>query len=165
MKIPASASWCLAGQEVDHPRDTTIDRLFQDLLETDADQLNRVALINAETNAEVTYGELNERANCMARMLLRKIKKSNLKPNPDGDYVVALRFLPGEHLIATILAIFKAGLAYVPIAPNWPEGRIQHIIADAAPIMVITNTNASLLYKAQKNCRWTRREKSSNTRI
>merc|ERR1711981_1048530 len=54
-------------------------------------------------------------------MLLRKIKKSNLKPNPDGDYVVALRFLPGEQLIA-----------------------------DAAPIMVITNTNASLLYKAQK---------------
>ena len=117
MKIPASASWCLAGQEVDHPRDTTIDRLFQDLLETDADQLNRVALINAETNAEVTYGELNERANCMARMLLRKIKKSNLKPNPDGDYVVALRFLPGEQLIATILAIFKAGLAYVPHGP------------------------------------------------
>ena len=151
MKIPASASWCLVGQELDHPRETTIDRLFQDLLETDEDQLNRVALINAETNAIVTYGELNERANCMARMLLRKIKKGNLKPNPDGDYIVALRFLPGEQLVATILAIFKAGLAYVPIAPNWPEGRIEHIIADAAPIVVITNTNASLLYKAQKD--------------
>mgnify|MGYP001248275968 CR=1 FL=1 len=57
------------------------------------------------------------------------------KPNPDGDYIVALRFLPGEQLVTTILAIFKAGLAYVPIAPNWPGGRIEHIIADAAPIM------------------------------
>ena len=62
MKIPASASWCLTGQEVDHPRETTIDRLFQELLENDVDQLNRVALVNAETDTEVTYGELNERA-------------------------------------------------------------------------------------------------------
>ena len=82
MKIPASASWCLTGQEVDHPRETTIDRLFQELLENDVDQLNRVALVNAETNTEVTYGELNERANCMARMLLRKIKKGTLKSSP-----------------------------------------------------------------------------------
>ena len=139
MKIPASASWCLTGQEVDHPRETTIDRLFQELLENDVDQLSKVALVNAETDTEVTYGELNERANCMARMLLRKIKKGSLKPNPDGDYIVALRFLPGEQLVTTILAIFKAGLAYVPLAPNWPEGRVRHVIEDSGPVMIITN--------------------------
>ena len=145
MKIPASASWCLTGQEVDHPRETTIDRLFQELLENDVDQLNRVALVNAETNTEVTYGELNERANCMARMLLRKIKKGNLKPNADGDYIVALRFLPGEQLVTTILAIFKAGLAYVPLAPNWPEGRVRHVIEDSGPLMIITNMGRRII--------------------
>ena len=150
MKIPASACWSLVGQERPHPQDTTIDRGFQQLLEDDPSLAERVALVNAETGAEVTYGELNEKANRVARMLLRKIRNNGLKPNPDGDYIVALRFLPGEQLVTTLLAIFKAGLAYVPIAPNWPEGRIKHIIVDSAPIMVITNANAQLLYKAQK---------------
>ena len=150
MKIQASASWCLAGQETDHPQDTTIDQMFQDILDAEPSHANKVALVNAETGAKVTFGDLNSQANSLARMLLRKIKKSSLKPNPDGDCIVAVRFLPGEQLVTSLLAIFKAGLAYVPIAPNWPEGRIQHIIADSAPIMVLTNTNASLLYKAQK---------------
>ena len=39
----------------------------------------------------------------------------------------------------TLLAVFKAGLAYVPLAPNWPEGRVRHVIEDAGPVMIITN--------------------------
>ena len=58
MKLPASASWCLTGQEVDHPRETTIDRLFQELLENDVDQLTKVALVNAETDTEVNVESL-----------------------------------------------------------------------------------------------------------
>ena len=62
------------------------------------------------------------------------------------------RFLPSEELIVTILAIFKAGIAYVPIAPNWPEGRVRHVIEDASPIMIITNQDhADVLYEAQKD--------------
>ena len=50
----------------------------------------------------------------------------------------------------TLLAIFKAGLAYVPLAPNWPEGRVKHVIEDAAPILIITNQDrADVLYSAQ----------------
>ena len=49
------------------------------------------------------------------------------------------RFVPSEELIVTILAIFKAGMAYVPLAPNWPEGRVRHVIEDASPVMIITN--------------------------
>ena len=41
--------------------------------------------------------------------------------------------------MVTLLALFKAGLAYVPLAPNWPEGRVRHVIEDAAPIMIVTN--------------------------
>ena len=39
----------------------------------------------------------------------------------------------------TLLAVFKAGLAYVPLAPNWPEGRVRHVIEDSGPVMIITN--------------------------
>ena len=49
------------------------------------------------------------------------------------------RFRPSEELIVTLLAVFKAGLAYVPLAPNWPEGRVRHVIEDSGPVMIITN--------------------------
>lgn len=45
----------------------------------------------------------------------------------------------------TLLAVFKAGLAYVPLAPNWPEGRVRHVIEDAGPVMILTNMGRSLL--------------------
>jgi hypothetical protein len=35
----------------------------------------------------------------------------------------------------TILALTKCGLAYVPIAPNWPAGRIRLILQNAKPAM------------------------------
>ena len=54
-------------------------------------------------------------------------------------YSTLSRFRPSEELIITLLAVFKAGLAYVPLAPNWPEGRVRHVIEDSGPVMVITN--------------------------
>ena len=45
----------------------------------------------------------------------------------------------------TLLAVFKAGLAYVPLAPNWPEGRVRHVIEDAGPVMILTNMGRSHL--------------------
>ena len=44
--------------------------------------------------------------------------------------------------------LIKAGLAYVPIAPNWPDGRIKMIFEDCQPIWAITNMSADPLYKA-----------------
>lgn len=143
--------YCLTGEQHDHPQDTVISKLFEDLIEENTEIQNRVALCHAETKKETTYKQLNEDANALARMILRKIKKDGLKPNQDGDYIVALRFMPDETLITTILALFKAGLAYVPLAPNWPEGRVQHIIDEAEPIMLITNAKVDILIKAQKS--------------
>ena len=143
-------NWCLTGEEHDHPQDTVISKLFEDLLEKNLDLQNKVALIHAETKAELTFRELNEKANALARLILRKIKKEGMLPNQDGDYIVGLRFVPDESLVITILALFKAGLAYVPLAPNWPEGRVQHIINEAQPIMLMTNAKSDILVKAQK---------------
>ena len=146
----ASPFWGLAGEQYPHPDDTLLHKVFEDLLESDTDVYDKVALVNAETDSTTTFGQLNENANRLARVFIRMMKKNGLRANSDGDYIVALRFLPGEDLVTTLLAIFKAGLAYVPIAPNWPEGRIRHILEDSSPIMVLTNTKPSILYKAQK---------------
>ena len=79
------------------------------------------------------------------------IKHNRIKKNKDGDYIVALRFRPGIDLVLTILALIKAGLAYVPIAPNWPDGRIKLLLEDCQPIWAITNIKADPLYKAISN--------------
>ena len=42
--------------------------------------------------------------------------------------VVALRFLPDLDLVITMLALAKAGLAYLPLAPEWPQGRLELLI-------------------------------------
>lgn len=42
--------------------------------------------------------------------------------------VVALRFLPNLDLVITMLALAKAGLAYLPLAPEWPQGRLELLI-------------------------------------
>ena len=68
----------------------------------------------------------------------------------DGDLIVALRFLPGIELVMTILALIKAGLAYVPIAPNWPDGRIKLLLEDCQPSWALTNIKADPLYNAVK---------------
>ena len=143
----------LVGDKINHPSDISINKFLEDLIEDDETVKERTALVNSETGATMSYRELNEKANKVARVLLSKIKDDNINPNSDGDYIVALRyqpiinhvfkcdsrFVPSEQLIVTILAIFKAGLAYVPLAPNWPEGRVKHVIEDAAPIFIITN--------------------------
>ena len=61
---------------------------------------------------------------------------------------MALRYLPSIELVITILAFLKCGIAYVPIAPNWPSGRIRLVLEDAKPAMVFTNTKVELVYKA-----------------
>ena len=74
--------------------------------------------------------------------------EGHIKRNNDGDLIVALRFLPSIELIVTILALLKCGVAYVPIAPNWPSGRIKLILEDSKPAMIFTNTKGELIYKA-----------------
>ena len=76
------------------------------------------------------------------------MEDNRIKENKDGDLIVALRFLPGIELVITILALIKAGLAYVPIAPNWPEGRLKMLIEDCRPIWAFTNVKADPLYNA-----------------
>lgn len=160
----------LEGEKQPHPVDVSINKLFEDLIEGDEDIKDKVALVNSETSVTVTYKELNEKANRVARALLGRIKNGAVKTNSDGDYIVAvrwhledsiitvllfhvIRFRPSEELVVTLLAVFKAGLAYVPLAPNWPEGRVRHVIEDSGPVMIITNMGRrNILQKRYKLC-------------
>ena len=75
----------------------------------------------------------------MARRLIEIVRSSDSRPNLDSDLLIAVRFSPDPGLIVSLLAIIKAGLAYVPLAPDWPELRIKHILDEAQPVLVLTN--------------------------
>lgn len=79
----------------------------------------------------LTYAEVNERANQMARRL-----RTEFGVRPDD--VVALLMPKSDWAIISILGVLKAGAAYLPIDPAYPANLIDHIITDGKPAVVLT---------------------------
>ncbi|WP_068185777.1 non-ribosomal peptide synthetase [Mycobacterium sp. UM_CSW] len=78
----------------------------------------------------LTYRELDDAANRLARLLVR----GGVGP---GRRVALLLPRSAEAIVA-ILAVVKTGAAYVPIDPAVPEARMQFVLGDAAPVAAIT---------------------------
>ncbi|WP_063060529.1 non-ribosomal peptide synthetase [Nocardia sienata] len=78
---------------------------------------------------ELTYAELNIRANRLARWFAgRGIGTEDL---------VALRIANSAEFVVAVLAVLKAGAAYLPIDPSYPDKRIDFLDADARPRLVL----------------------------
>ncbi|MBV8786757.1 MAG: amino acid adenylation domain-containing protein, partial [Mycobacterium sp.] len=80
-----------------------------------------------------TYREVDDFANQLAHLLI----EHDAGP---GRYVGLLLPRSPEAIVA-ILAVLKTGAAYVPIDPAVPAARIEFVLADAAPIAVVTTTD------------------------
>ncbi|KAG5983621.1 NRPS protein [Claviceps digitariae] len=91
---------------------------------------DKVAVIYEDK--KLTYRELNDRANALAYYLVGRVA---VEPNR----LVALVMDKSEHLITSILAVWKSGGAYVPIDPGYPDDRIQYILEDTAAMAVIAD--------------------------
>jgi amino acid adenylation domain-containing protein/non-ribosomal peptide synthase protein (TIGR01720 family) len=78
----------------------------------------------------VSYGELNARANRLARLLVDR----GIGP----DHVVALAMPRSPELVAAVLAVLKSGAAYLPIDAKYPVDRIEYMVADAHPAILLT---------------------------
>lgn len=79
---------------------------------------------------QITYGELNARANRLARHL----QKLGVAPGA----CVGICMERSIELITGILAILKAGGAYVPLDPDYPRDRLAHMLADTRAAVVLT---------------------------
>lgn len=110
---------------VKYPKEKTIVQLFEEEVENSPD---KVAVVFK--NEQVTYGELNERANGLAV----KLREMGVKPN---DFVAMICERSIE-MIVGIYGIIKAGGAYVPIDPSYPEERIQYILSDCKAKVIVT---------------------------
>ncbi|BCJ96174.1 hypothetical protein acsn021_37430 [Anaerocolumna cellulosilytica] len=81
-----------------------------------------------------TYHELNERANQLARLILRK---NSITP----DTSIGIITFPSMEMIIGILAVLKAGGAYVPIDPGSPADRNAYILQDSDATMLLISSD------------------------
>ncbi|MFD8788629.1 amino acid adenylation domain-containing protein, partial [Kitasatospora sp. NPDC059599] len=80
----------------------------------------------------LSYGELNARANRLARLLV------DLGVGPESLVAVCLE--RSADLVVALLAVLKAGGAYLPIDPDYPADRIAYVVGEAAPAVVLAST-------------------------
>src|SRR5262249_8611769 len=79
---------------------------------------------------EVSYNELNRRANRLAHYL----RKLGVRPD-DRVGICVERSL---EMVVGLLAILKAGGADVPLDPGYPEGRLRFMLQDSGPRVLLT---------------------------
>ncbi|WP_084161293.1 non-ribosomal peptide synthetase [Nocardia sp. BMG51109] len=90
-----------------------------------------VAVRSGDT--QVTYGALDRWTNRLARVLI------SLGAGPET--LVALGIPRSVESVAVTLAVAKAGAAFVPVDPNYPEHRIRHMLTDSGAALGITLTD------------------------
>ncbi|GCE02772.1 hypothetical protein KDAU_01010 [Dictyobacter aurantiacus] len=88
----------------------------------------KIALISAQET--LTYDELNRRANQLAHYL----QSQGVGPNT----LVGCYLERSTDFIVSVLAILKAGAAYIPMDPSYPVGRLNYMIQDAQMPLVVT---------------------------
>lgn len=79
----------------------------------------------------LSYRELDERANRLARLLMER--------GAGTETFVAVLLPRSADLLVTLLAVIKSGAAYLPIDPDFPVERIAYLLSDACPVLVVTD--------------------------
>lgn len=108
-----------------YPANQTVHALFEQQAAHLSDKLAAVHL-----DQSITYGELNHKANQLAR----RLRADGIGPHT----IVALMVDRSIMMFIGLLGILKAGAAYLPIDPGFPEARIQYMLADAGVALMLT---------------------------
>ena len=85
-------------------------------------------------DATLTYGELNEKSNRIANALIR----NGVKPKSN----VLIMLNRNSNLISSIIGVLKAGCAFVPIDPEYPQERINYIYENSQADYIISNEDS-----------------------
>ncbi|MBE8967603.1 non-ribosomal peptide synthase/polyketide synthase, partial [Nostocales cyanobacterium LEGE 12452] len=111
--------------QVDYPLDKSIHQLFEEQVDSTPD-----AIAVVYENQQLTYRQLNNRANQLAHYL----KSLGVK----ADILVGICVERSIEMLVGLLGILKAGGAYVPLDPDYPQQRLAFMLNDAALPVVLT---------------------------
>ncbi|WP_266169313.1 non-ribosomal peptide synthetase [Dyella subtropica] len=109
------------------------ERCIHELFEAQAVRTPEAIAVVYEQQ-QLSYGELNRQANRLAHHL----RGLGVKP----DDRVAICVARSLEMLVAILAVLKAGGAYVPLDPTSPADRLQHMLTDSDPVVVLTTAGA-----------------------
>ncbi|MBV9010731.1 MAG: amino acid adenylation domain-containing protein, partial [Pseudonocardiales bacterium] len=105
---------------------TSLPVLFQTQVAATPDA---VAVVCGEIS--VTYSQLNAQANQLAHALIAR--------GVGPEQLVALALPRSVQMIVAVLAVLKAGAAYLPVDPDYPSARIAFMLHDAHPALLLTS--------------------------
>ncbi|MEU1723314.1 amino acid adenylation domain-containing protein [Nonomuraea sp. NPDC005692] len=129
VRLPAGDD--LRGRDADLPVDVPLHTLVERMADTRPD---------AVAVGSLSYAELDRRANQVAHWLL----ESGVRPQEPVGVLLERR----PELVVAMLGVLKAGAAYLPLDPVYPERRNQAVVADAGARIVLTGTELAAAAEA-----------------
>jgi len=111
--------------QTEYPQDKCIHQLFEEQVEHTP---NAVAVVYE--NQQLTYHQLNSRANQLAHYLQSL--------GVGADVLVGICVERSLEMVVGVLAILKAGGAYVPVDPEYPTERLSFMLEDAQVQVLLT---------------------------
>ena len=109
----------------EYPFDKCIHQLFEEQVERSPD-----AIAVVFEDKQLTYRELNQRANSLAHYL----QSLGVRP----EVLVGICVLRSLEMVVGLLGILKAGGAYVPLDPQLPHDRLAYMLSDAGVSVLLT---------------------------
>ncbi|GAA0290740.1 hypothetical protein GCM10010302_31620 [Streptomyces polychromogenes] len=106
--------------------DTTLVELFERQVARTPD-----APATVFRGEHLTYGELDARAERLARALRAR--------GAGAEKIVAVALHRSTEMVVSLLAVLKAGAAYLPVDPSLPADRIAYLLSDAGPVLLLAD--------------------------
>jgi amino acid adenylation domain-containing protein len=113
--------------ESNYPKDKTIYELFEEQVEKTPEKIAAVG------DGSVTYAELHQKSDQVAHVLKEK--------GVLADSIIGIKMERSVEMIIGVLGILKAGSAYLPIDPDYPQERIDYMLKDSSAKLLVTNKN------------------------
>ncbi|MCP5108157.1 MAG: amino acid adenylation domain-containing protein, partial [bacterium] len=122
----------------EYPKDKTIHQLFGEQAARTPDHVAIIghSIDHGSYKTHMTYAQLNRKSDRSASLL----RERGVVP---GD-ITAIKMERSLEMMVGIYGILKAGAAYLPIDPNYPQDRIDYMMADSNANGIVTPTHPAL---------------------
>jgi amino acid adenylation domain-containing protein/non-ribosomal peptide synthase protein (TIGR01720 family) len=113
----------------------SLPHLFQAQVARTPDSVALIWAGDSSSQQQLSYRELNERSNRLARLLIAR----GIGP----EQFVALALPRSADMLVALLAVSKTGAGYLPLDPHHPRARIEFICSDADPALALSTQETS----------------------